>query len=326
MNTLMCMVMLVFSRVDASDTPKPWGEWLFEGRALMALGKYSLAAQALRQALLDAEHSNAGTRTLLGVYGDLASAYADAGEYAESEREYRRALSIAEKTEGRQSMDYALLAANLAVLPTQYENREFFIVALREAIISNARTGSAQELGVLRGCLAQILMKGKRYAEAEAVLLDARPNFERLRRENAKLFAEMLTELGLLSFNQGHFEESIDRYRDSIRLFKEATAVENPFLITPLNDLALSYLKLGRLEEAEPALSRASILCGKTLGDDHPACGAILENYAVLLRKLGRKRDAKPIAARAREIKRASRRHNGMDSTVSITTLRSGRD
>ena len=260
------------------------------------------------------------------IYGGLASAYSDAGQYAESEHVYRRALSIAEKTEGRQSMDYALLAANLAVLPTQYENREFFIATLREAIIFDGRTGSAQELGVLRGCLANLLMKDKDYAGVEAVLLDSRPDFERLRRENPKLLAEMLNELGVLRFNQGHFEESIEQYRESLRLFKETAGAEHPSLIAPLSNLALSYLKLGRLEDAAPTLSDARTLCGKTLGDDHPTCGAILENYAVVLRKLGRKHDAKAIATRAQEIRLAHRRHNGMDSTVGITTLRSGRN
>jgi tetratricopeptide (TPR) repeat protein len=110
-------------------------------------------AQAFRRALLLAEGASAGERRLVGIYDALASAYANAGQYAEFEHEYQRALALTEKNQGRQSLDYALLVAGVAVLPTQMGNRDRVLELLREAIAANGRSGSARDLAIVRGCL-----------------------------------------------------------------------------------------------------------------------------------------------------------------------------
>lgn len=291
-------------------------------QALTRAGNYAAATQAFRRALAVAEGANAGDQKLVEIYDALASAYAGAGQYAESEHQYRHALALAEKTEGPQSLDYAVLVASIAALPTQIGNREPIIEMLREAIAVNRRTGSARELAIVRVCLAQILMDRRRYVEAESVLLDAQSSAASLMTTDPGLLADLLNGLGFLRFNQGRYRESIELYLESLRLLESVTGDEHPLLVAPLNNLALSYLKLGRLNEAEVTLRRANTMCGKTLGEDHPTCGALLEGYAVVLRKLNRKREAKAVAARAAQITRAFRSRNGVGSTISVTALR----
>jgi tetratricopeptide (TPR) repeat protein len=130
----------------------------------------------------------------------------------------------------------------------------------------------------------------------------------------------------VLRFDQGRYGESVDLYRESLRLLEEALGDEHPSLVEPFNDLALSYLKLGRLNDAELTLRRANGLCNKTLGEDHATCGVLLEHYAVVLRKLDRKREAKAVASRAQQITHASRSRNGVGSTISVGALRSERN
>jgi tetratricopeptide (TPR) repeat protein len=169
-------------------------------------------------------------------------------------------------------------------------------------------------------------MDEKRYLEAESVLLDAQAGVASLKTTDPRLLAELLTGLGLIRFDQGRYDESVDLYRESLRLLEEAIGDENPYLVVPFNDLASSYLKLGRLNDAELTLRRANAVCSKTLGEDHATCGALLENYAVVLRKLDRKREAKAVAARSQQIARASRSRNGVGSTISVTALRTDRN
>jgi tetratricopeptide (TPR) repeat protein len=273
-----------------------------------------------------AEGANASDRTVVGIHDALASVYAEAGLYAESEHEYRHALALAEKSQGRQSLDYGLLVASMAVLPTQMGNRDAAIMLLSETIAVNRRTGSARNLAVVRNCLAEMLMVGKRYAEAESVLLDAQTDFANLKISDPKLLAELLNHLGMLRLDQGRYDESVELFRESLKAFEDAMGTEHPALVVPLNDLALSYLKVGRLNEAEGTLQRAIAICSKTLGEDHSTYGVLLENYAAVLRKLDRKREAKVLAARSQRIVRANRSRNGMGSTISITGLRPGRN
>lgn len=322
MKALLCITLLTFCSAAANNALEAWNKPASEGKALTTAGNYAAAAQAFRRALAVAEGANAGDRKLVEIYDALASAYAGAGQYAESEHQYRRALALAEKTEGRQSLDYALLAAAMAVLPTRIGNRDPIVEMLRETITVNRRTGSARELAIVRTCLAQILMDGRRYVEAESVLLDAQPGAASLKTTDPGLLADLLNALGVLRFDQGRYRESIDLYLESLRLFEGAMGDEHPSLVAPLNNLALSYLKLGRFNDAELTLRRANAVCGKTLGEDHATCGVLLEGYAVVLRKLNRKPEAKAVRARSHQIARAARSGNGIGLTISVTALR----
>jgi tetratricopeptide (TPR) repeat protein len=165
-------------------------------------------------------------------------------------------------------------------------------------------------------------MDGKRYVEAESVLVDAQSGAASLKTTDPGPLADLLNSLGVLRFDQARYVESIDLYLESLRLFEGAMGNEHPSLVAPLNNLALSYLKLGRFNDAELTLRRANAICGKTLGEDRATCGALLESYAVVLRKLDRKGDAKAVAARSQQIARASRNRNGVGSTISVTALR----
>jgi tetratricopeptide (TPR) repeat protein len=214
-----------------------------EGAALNSAGHYSAAAQAFRRALVVAEGATADEPTLIGIYDALASAYANAGQSAESEHEYRRALSLVEKAKGRQSLDYALLVASMAMLPTQIGNQGYVSALLGEAVTTNRRSGRVRELAIVRVCLAQILLDTKRYKEAEAVLSGAQSDLTRLKTTNPKLVAELLNELGLLRCDQGRYEESVELDSEALRLFQDATGDEHPALLVPFNNLALSYFE-----------------------------------------------------------------------------------
>lgn len=299
-----------------------WSEWAVAGSALTRAGNYAAAAQALRRALASAEGTNVGEVKLVELYDALASAYAEAGQYSESEHEYRRAIALAERTAGRQSLEYALLVAGMAVLPTQIGNREPVIEILSQAFVANRRTGPAREWAILGVCLAQFLVDGRRYVEAESVLLEAQSGATGLKTIDPKLLAELLSGLGELRFDQRRYGESVDLYLRSLQLFERAMGDQHPSLVAPLNNLGLSYFMLGRLNDAERTLRRANVVCGNTLGENHATCGAVLEGYAVVLRKLNRKREAKAVAARSKQIGHASQSRNGVGLTTSVTALR----
>ena len=319
----MCLVLFAAWTAEARTSASDWTNLVSEGKALTRGGSYSAAAEAFRQALIAAEGANAGERSLIEIHDALASVYAEAGHYAESEYEYRRTLGLSEKRYGRQSLEYALLVGSLVVLPTQMGDRDSAVAVLRQAITVNARSGATRDLAIIRGCLAHILMDQMKYEEAESVLVDSTSNLTKLKTLDPKVSAELLNDLGLLRFSQRRYGESIEPYLESLELFQEAMGEGSPALLVPFSNLALSYLEMGRFSEAEMILKRAIVVCRGTLGQDHPTCGVLLENYALVLRKLGRKREAKSAAAQSRDVARASRTRNGVGLTVSITALRS---
>jgi tetratricopeptide (TPR) repeat protein len=307
---------------QASGAQKGWSDWLSEGQSLRDAGDYSAAAHAFREALTIAERSSVRDAQLIALDAALAETYAEAGQFAESVAAYRRALSLVEKDEGQASLDYAVLLSSLAVLPTQAPIPEEQISLLRSTIAMNAHGGSAQKLAIVRGCLALILKKHKRYQEAESLLLEALADLSSQNAPNPHLMGAFLNDLAMLRLDQGRNEESIDLQRQSIQVLQAALGQEHPSLVVPFNNLAATYTKTGRLHEAGLTYQRAIDICRKTLGEEHLDYAVLLKNYAVVLRKLGRKREAKRADAEGQQIEHAAGRRNGVGLTIGVTALR----
>jgi tetratricopeptide (TPR) repeat protein len=324
MRFVLCILLLVVRSGQASETSKGWSAWLSEGKALRNTGNYSAAAHAFREALASAAHSNIDERQLVVLHDALAGAYAEAGQFAEAEGEYGRALAMVKKAEGQDSLHYAVLLGDITILPTQTGNREEAIALLRRAIAVNARIGPAADITVARECLAQILKREKRYQEAEPLLLDALADLARQKVADPAPMAAALNNLAVLRFDQERYQESVDLQQQSIRVWETALGNEHPSLVPPLNNLGTTYVKMGHFDDAERTLRRAIDVCSKTLGENHLDYAVLLKNYAVVLRKLGRKREAKEFKEQGQRIEQASNRRNGVGVTVGVTALRSG--
>jgi len=322
MKLVLCVLLLLAQLSATSETPKSWSDWVSEGMTLGVAGHNLAAALAFRQALTTAEGSQISDRQLVAIYDDLASAYADAGQYLESEYAYRRGLTIVERSEGRSSLDYALLLASMSRLPTHSGNRDETVALLREAVARHLQSASARELAVLRASLAEIFIDRKMYDEAEKLLLDSQSDLARLGTWRPAVQADLMNSLGELRFYQGLYDESIDLNVKSLRFLESTVSVNHPWLIVPLNNLAVSYTKIGRLNDAHLTYKRAISVCEQSLGSDHPNCGSLLQNSAVVLRKLGHKREAKDAEARGREIQRASLRRAGVGATIDVAAFR----
>jgi tetratricopeptide (TPR) repeat protein len=308
---------------QAIDPQNGWSDWLSEGQRFRAAGNYSAAALAFSKALTIAARANVGDAQLIALDDALAETYAEAGQFAESEAAYRRALTLVEKNEGQTSLDYAVPLASMAILPTQSVVSEEQIELLRNAIGVRARDQSAHKLAIVRGCLALILKNQKRYQEEEALLSDALADLSSLKIPDTHLMSAFLNDLAMLRLEQRRFEESIDLQQKSIRVLEAGLGPDHPSLVVPFNNLATTYMKVGRLGEASLTYQRAINICRKTLGEDHLDYAVLLENYAVVLRKLGRKREANKAGGEGQQIERAVDRHNGVGLTVGVTALRS---
>jgi tetratricopeptide (TPR) repeat protein len=316
------IILLAVRGCHADEPSKGWSEWLNEGEALRSSGSYPAAAHAFREALGIAVRSDVTDRQLAELHSALAGAYAETGQFLESEGEYRRALALVKRTEGQVSLNYAVLLASMAILPTQAGNRDEVIALLREAIAASVRIGYTENTIITRECLAQILRKEKRYQEEEPLLLDALGDLTKQKAADPALMAVALANLAVLRFDQERYEESINLQEKSIRVWEMASGKVHPSLVAPLNGLAAAYVRVGRFDDAEVTYQRAIDICRKTVGADPIEYAVVLKNYALVLRKLGRKREAKRMETQGQLIQRAVNRRNGIGSTIDVTTLR----
>ena len=196
------------------------------------------------------------------------------------------------------------------------------ITLLRQAIAVNTRIGSAENITVVRECLAQIFRREKRFQDEEPLLRDALADLAKQKAPDPALMAASLNNLAVLRFDQERYQESVDLQQQSIQAWETALGKEHPSLVAPLNNLGTTYVKMAYFADAERTFRRAIDVCSKTLGEDHLDYAVVLKNYAVVLRKLGRKREAKKLQAQGQQIERAFNRRNGVGSTISVTALR----
>lgn len=273
MRLVLCFILLAVQSGRANDTPEEWSDFASKGKSLLRTGNYSAAAHALREALVVAERSSINDRRLAEFHNALGADYAEAGQFGESEGEYRRALALLEKTDGQASLNYAVVLAGMAVLPRQTSSPEPVITFLRHTLAVNARSGAIENLTLVRGCLALILRKQKRYREEERLLLDALADLAKQKTQDPRLMGGFLNDLAMLRLDQERYEESIDLQQESIRIVETTLGGEHPSLVVLFGNLATTYVKMGRFDDAGLTYQRAIDLCRTTLGEDHiPLC------------------------------------------------------
>jgi len=85
----------------------------------------------------------------------------------------------------------------------------------------------------------------------------------------------------------------------SIELWEKLGGAEQLDAAQGVNNLAVLYLKTGRLKEAEPLLLRVLEIREKTPSKDHREVAESLNNLAELYRAQGRYPDAEPLYRRA---------------------------
>ena len=293
-----------------------------EGADLRSAGKYLAALPAFQHALDIAEGSaTSDPGRFIQTLDSLAAVFVEAGQVANAEREYRRALAFLEAAQQEHSLAYAELLASLASISDDVGNEEKTLTTLRKAIALYGRGSPSRSVFTLRECLAEILIKRHEYSEAETLLLDARAEIGAQKQVDPLRLSTALNNLAQLHYLQGRLDEALTLYLQSTSTLRSALGDQNPSLIPSLNNLALTYLQMSRFADADEIFRQSATLCGRVLGN-HPTCGDIDENYALALRKIGRKREARKWLAQSRQIMEDFRRRNGVGLTVSITALR----
>lgn len=92
-------------------------------------------------------------------------------------------------------------------------------------------------------------------------------------------------------------------YKRALEIREKNLGVEDPRTAQSYYKLAQLYSAQGRYQEAEPLYLKAITTRAQTLGPNHTAIAAMLDQYAVLLHKMNKEEQARKIEERARKIR-----------------------
>ena len=262
-----------------------------------------------------------------------------AGHYAEAEGPLRAALLIREGTQGRDHLDTAIVASNLAIACMKLGKRQEAKALYRRSLAIREKALGPDHPEVARGLCRLALVYafiGDREEQGQAVDLARRgvAIHEKALGPDHPDVADSWDDLASVLFlkarhdgltrkpwfpalalrpakGPGSREESLAAVeRDmkrAIAVHEKAQGPDHPDLATPLNNLGVLYAEEGRYAEAAPVLKRAVALAEKAKGPDDPRLASDLEQYAAILGRARKdpeaKAEVKALNARARAIR-----------------------
>ena len=213
------------------------------------------------------------------VYADLGLVYATMGRYTTSEKFAVEALGLREKNLSRNSKAAASSINNLAVLyqeTARYnESEKYFTEALE--VIKNRIGEKSQEFATVLNNQAVLYSKIGRQEAAVENLKQASGILDGLNK-SADDKAGIKSNLASVYQRMKKFEDAEAIYLQLEKQLK--TASKSPYYAGVLNNLALLYIQMGKLDKVENYLKSSAKVYFDRFGAQNP-------NYAKVLNDLG---------------------------------------
>jgi len=212
------------------------------------------------------------------VQADLGLLYATMGRYNTAEYYTSEALSIREQTLGKDSKAYASSLNNMAVLYQETarfnEASTYFEQALQT--VQKQFGNESQEYAIVLNNQAILFSEIGRIDEAVTNLNSAIAILEKLNKKDNKTQVGFQSNLALLYQQKGKFAEAEAVY---LKLEKKLGS-KDPFYAGILNNLALLYIQMDKMDKVEDYLKRSAAVYSERFGKENP-------NYAKVLNDLG---------------------------------------
>ncbi|MFQ5844022.1 MAG: tetratricopeptide repeat protein [Planctomycetota bacterium] len=255
------------------------------GRLHVELGEYRHAgpylerALRIRQGVLPAMHPDLATS-----HNNLAAVYEQAGKYTEAAEHLAAALEVFEITLEPQDPRRARALQHVARVYVEAGDYERAAPLLAQAIEILQQGGRGPQAARAAMHLADLHARRGDHERAVAVALGATLALKKGLGERSAPYGVALNALGTLLDQAGRPEEAFRAYAKAFDVLVKQPEPDQTLLGSVTNNLALSFERQGKYEDAKKMFAAAYKLlreAGETAG-----AAAILSNLASLHRKL----------------------------------------
>ncbi len=251
---------------------------------------------------------------------ELGNLAYQAGDHAEAERHYRRALELRRATLGPDHIDVAASLANVGnALLGLDRNPEALaiareVLALREATLGHDHVDVAASLNNL----AVIDKNAGRYGDAIAALTRARGIWTRALGPDNPSVINADVNLATAYYQRGELGQAADIVERALALSERLLSLDHPMTLTVYSNAGAIALARGDLARGEVLLRTVYEVRLRLLGPDHPDVASALGNLASLADERGRLDEAAEMFTRAIAI---VERRSGPDHSDLVTSL-----
>jgi len=241
-------------------------------------------------------------------------------EWNRAEVLMRRAILVAEKSDGREHPNVAITLSSLATLFFTTNRLREAEPLMRRGIEIMERAGEPGDPH-LAGCfnnLAQVLDATNRFEEAEPLMRRLLADAERSLGSDDPEVGIRLGNLAKLLQATNRFAEAEPLSRRALAIAEKCDGLEHPKVAVRLLNLSTLLLTTNRLAEAEQLIRRALSIDERAYGTEHPSVATDLNNLGQFLFASNRLAEAEPVMRRSLMI---AERSHGPDHPMVATDL-----
>ena len=229
------------------------------------------------------------------------------GRYADARQFLLEAIRMHEQHAAREPHRAAKHLIDLAVVQHNLGHLPEAAATLTRAMDHVSRAGSGAELLHCRALLVlgAVEMDQKQYDQAERHIRESLAISEPKLRPRHRLSLDGYNALGIVAIRQGRYSEAqplFERVHEA-EAAEQASAARRAIT---MNNLAVVYRELGKLQEAEAMQRLALQTQQQALGAQHPATANTLKNLALVLQRRGKPDEARQVARSAQSIAEAA--------------------
>lgn len=236
----------------------------------------------------------------------LAIALAEKGEHAEAEEINREAITLVEKTSGRDSAAYALVHSELARVMLETGRIQEAVELWRTWLPQVERLLGVEHRETLTTMnnMAIALKDLGAYDESDALLRRLIEIRERVHGPDHPQTLYAINSLGANIQRQGRNEEAEELFRRTLERRRRVLGNDHVSTIATAGNLGVTLISMGKLAEAEPLVAEALAGNRRLLGEEHAKTLIMMANQAYLLEELGRSDEAEALYRETIEIRR----------------------
>lgn len=218
------------------------------------------------------------------LYKILGDVYRDLGVYAETKKNYEKALEGRRRVYGSKHLDVAESLNDLGLISYDLRNMDETETYYREALAIRQQLLEEDHIDVLKSLnnvATTLFFKGEA-DEAEALFREVLARSPELTEESFPILTKTRVNLAILLRNKGELEEAESLHREALAMRREQLGNVHTLVASSLHSLATVLLMMEDYDEAEKSYREALAIQHKLLGDKHPRIFTTLSSLAMV--------------------------------------------
>ncbi len=296
------LLLTVFLCLSPAALAENWDDLHKTGLAALHDGDYAVAEKTLTAAKAKAEKSGNRYGNYATTLLDLGLLYDKKNNMVQSEKNYKEALAIYEKSYGADAIQDASALHGLGDLyrhNKRYSEAEPLLIRamkIREKVATDT-----PDLADTLNSLADVYRKTGKNAEAVPIytrVLDIR---QKALGSNHPKTAKSLENLAAAFVANNKLEMAVPVYEKLVTARESSAGPGDPKVATALEGLADLQTRLGKYKKAQSEYKQALAIREANAKSNPAALAECLKAYAVLLRKTGLTDEATKMESRAKK-------------------------